>query len=114
MSLSTVKGAVFAVFESIPIGAEGDGQRAMHTNLIGELRKGKLATGDTVSIQMKDGKRASAKLQAIQLPFEWSKANGVSPFPLEIRIDDIEGQSIVLSVRLPPGQAQDVRLDPVG
>jgi hypothetical protein len=112
--VSNDAGARFLVLESVPVGLDGDGQRPLHTNLVGRVMEGCFKVGEMVSVPLKDGTLASVQLISISVPVDWAKAHKTPIFPESMTADSATDIVIALSVRIRPQDAGTVLTEIVG
>jgi len=93
----------FAIEAVLPIGLTGEGQRSMHTNIIGRISKGSVRVGDAVFVPWKDGSWRRVAVMSVMMPHD-----APSMFPDVLTADAYGAFACCLSLRVPPDQADQI------
>jgi len=93
----------FEIEAALPIGLTGDGQRSMHTNIIGRISKGSVRVGDAVFVPWRDGSWRRVAVLSIMTPHD-----APSMFPDVLTADAYGKFACCLSLRVPPDQTAEI------
>jgi hypothetical protein len=93
----------FEIEAVLPIGLTGEGQRPMHTNVIGRISKGSVKVGDAVFVPWKDGSWRRVAVLSFMTPH-----HAPSIFPDVLSADAYGSFACCLSLRVPPSESHQI------
>jgi len=93
----------FQIDGVFPIGLAGEGQRALHTNVVGRIVKGSVRVGDLVCVPWKGGGEGRVAIKGLMAEIGASRL-----FPEALTASSNGSQVCCLSLSLPPHESNRI------